>query len=258
MSDDLEDLNLRSEANNRPALLVLVRHGQSARNLAKRGNTYFPDAETRTGLRGEPDHLTPLTELGHQQARQTGIALRDTFGLFDYLYHSGYVRTFQTAEGLLTAYTPAERTQIHLRHNLFLREREAGYTFDMTTDEANAAFPWLQEYWETFGRFFARPPGAESLADVAQRVYMFLGMLFRDRANQRVLVVCHGGTMRMFRFWLERWTYEEVVNRWDSESIPNCGVVTYRYSTDNGRLVLVDEVCQKPSNPARNFRPENQ
>jgi len=87
---------------------------------------------------------------------------------------------------------------------------------------------------------------------------MFLGMLFRDRANQRVLVVCHGGTMRMFRFWLERWTYEEVVNRWDSESIPNCGVVAYRYSPDNGRLVLVDEVCQKPSNPEPSFRLKNQ
>ena len=160
--------------------------------------------------------------------------------MFDYLYHSGYQRTLQTAEGLLSAYPLNERERIRVRHNLFLREREVGYTFDMTTDEVDAAFPWLQEYWETFGRFFARPPGGESLADVAQRVYMFLGMLFRDRAHQRVLCVCHGGTMRMFRFWLERWTYEEVADRWDKDTIPNCATLTYRYSAEAGRLVLVD------------------
>jgi broad specificity phosphatase PhoE len=237
------ELNQPVTGHKRPALLVLVRHGQSVRNLAKRGNTYFPDADTRDGLRGQPDHLTPLTETGLAQALDAGVLLRTTFGGFDYLYHSGYQRTIQTAEGILSAYQLEERAHTRIRHNLFLREREVGYTFDMTTDEANAAFPWLQEYWETFGRFFARPPGAESLADVAQRVYMFLGMLFRDRADQRVLVVCHGGTMRMFRFWLERWTYEEVVKRWDTEPIPNCGVMTYRYSREDGRLVLVPTVC---------------
>lgn len=239
MIDQQHELNRPVGGHKRPALLVLVRHGQSARNLAKRGNTYFSDAETRDGLRGEPDHVTPLTETGLAQARDAGIYLRSTFGCFDYLYHSGYQRTIQTAEGILSAYPLDERAQMRVRHNLFLREREAGYTFDMTTEEANTAFPWLQEYWETFGRFFARPPGAESLADVAQRVYMFLGMLFRDRADQRVVVVCHGGTMRMFRFWLERWTYDEVVKRWDTDTIANCGVVTYRYSPEAGRLVLV-------------------
>ena len=83
----------------------------------------------------------------------------------------------------------------------------------------------LQEHWDTFGRFFARPPGGESLADVAQQVYLFLGMLFRDRVGARVLVVSHGGTMRMFRYLLERWTYDDVVERWSSEPISNCGVV---------------------------------
>ncbi len=119
----------------------------------------------------------------------------------------------------------------------------------MTTAEVNLAFPWLQEYWETSGRFFARPPGAESLADVAQRVYKFLGMLFRDRASQRVIVVSHGGTMRMFRFWLERWCYEEVLDRWTTEPIRNCGVITYRYSPEAGRLVLGREIACR-ENPA--------
>lgn len=81
-----------------------------------------------------------------------------------------------------------ERSHIQLRHHLSLRERDTGYTFDMTTAEAETAFPWLQDYWNTYGPIFGRPPGCESLADVARRVYLFLSMLFRDRGGQRVLV----------------------------------------------------------------------
>jgi broad specificity phosphatase PhoE len=79
----------------------------------------------------------------------------------------------------------------------------------MTEAEAEAAFPWLEEYWRTFGGFMARPPGGESLADVVGRVHMFLDVLFRDRIGQKVLVVTHGGTIRCFRFALERWHYSQ-------------------------------------------------
>ncbi len=225
---------------------MLVRHGQSVRNLAKAGNAYFVDAKTRDSLRGQPDHSSPLTATGLEQARRTGAWLREMYGPFDYVYHSGYQRTIQTADEILSAYSADEQSRTAVRHHLFLREREVGYTFDMTTEEANAAFPWLQEHWETSGRFFARPPGAESLADVAQRVYMFLGMLFRERAGQRILLVCHGGTMRMFRFWLERWTYQEVVDKWETEAIPNCGVLAYGYHPTERRLIR-EAIRETPS-----------
>ena len=39
-----------------------------------------------------------------------------------------------------------------------------------TKEEAEKSFPWLREYWETFGGFFARPPGGESLADVRAKM----------------------------------------------------------------------------------------
>ena len=94
------------------------------------------------------------------------------------------------------------------RMNIFIRERDPGFTYDMTEEEAEAAFPWLNEYWHTFGGFMARPPGGESLADVVGRVHTFLDTLFRDRAGQKVLVVTHGGTIRCLRFALERWNYE--------------------------------------------------
>jgi 2,3-bisphosphoglycerate-dependent phosphoglycerate mutase len=223
---------------NRPSRLVLIRHAASQRNEAKKGSVYFADDEARLRIKGIPDYKVPLTGVGHEQARQTGVKLRESFGAPDYLYHSGYQRTIETSEEILEAYTPEERELIKIRMNPFVRERDAGHAYDMTKEEAETAFPWLQEHWDTFGGFFARPPGGESLSDVANRVYNFINMLFRDRVGQSVFVVTHGGTLRSFRFLLERWSYDQAL-RWPEGNSPhNCGITDYEYDPRTGRLVL--------------------
>jgi broad specificity phosphatase PhoE len=224
----------------RPALLVFLRHAQSERNLAKKGNRYFLDDEARKAVQGVADHRTPLTDRGRQQAQETGVCLRRDFGVFDYAYHSGYRRTRETLENVLGAYPEDERRRVQIRHHLFLRERDTGYTFDMTTAEAESAFPWLQDYWNTYGPIFGRPPGGESLADVAKRAYLFLGMLFRERSGQRVLVVTHGGTLWMFRMLLERWTWEEAEERFRTGSVPQCSATDYVFDPKSRRLILHD------------------
>ena len=120
----------------RPALLVIVRHAESARNQAKKGSVYFADDAARRVVRGTPDHLIELTEDGRKQAAQTGHAIRERFGAFNYVYTSGYARTEQTAEGILAAYPAEERERMKLRMNIFIRERDPGYTYDMTEAEA--------------------------------------------------------------------------------------------------------------------------
>lgn len=224
----------------RPALLVLVRHGQSQRNVVKKKNRFYLDDESRQSVKGIPDHLIALTDEGHRQAAVTGRALRETFGVFDYVVHSGYTRTIETTEGLLAAYSPEERERMTLRHHLFIRERDGGHTYDMTDAEASASFPWLQDYWNTFGPFFARPPGGESLAQVCERVYAFLQRLARNMAGKRVLVVSHAGTLWCFRYVLERWTYDEAEHRFNTEPMPNCGVTWYHHDAAAKRLVLGD------------------
>jgi len=214
----------------RPELLVLVRHGESQRNVAKKDNRYFPDDEARRYVKGIPDHKIALTENGKRQAVETGRALRERFGAFDYVYHSGYQRTIETCEGILQGYAEEERAKIKVRHNLFIRERDSGHAYDMTTAEAEAAFPWMAEYWQTVGSFFAYPPGGESQAQVCQRVYLFLNMLFRERGGQKVLTVIHGGTLRAFRYLLERLNYDEVTDLFRAEAAGNCSVTTYRYN----------------------------
>ena len=222
----------------RPCRLVLVRHAESQRNAAKKGSTYFADEEARALVRGIPDYRISATDEGRQHAERTGMWLRERFGTFDYAYHSGYVRTEQTLEGILLAYTEQERSRIKIRMNPFIRERDPGYTYDMTEEEAEQTFPWLKDHWKTFGGFFARPPGGESLSDVANRCYSFVNMLFRDRADANVLAVTHGGTLRCLRFLLERWDYERALKWPQGESPKNCGATVYEYDQVVGRLIL--------------------
>jgi broad specificity phosphatase PhoE len=225
---------------NRPALLVLVRHGESMRNVAKKRNRFYLDDEARRAVAGVPDHRIPLTAEGHRQACVTGASVRARFGVFDTVFHSGYRRTVDTTNAILAAYTDEERSRMRVRHHLFIRERDAGHAYDMTDAEAMAAFPWLQDYWTTFGPFFARPPGGESLAQVCERVHSFLQKLARTLSGRRVLVVTHGGTLWCFRYVLEGWTYEEAEQRFRTEAIRNCSVTAYERDESGHRLRLTE------------------
>ena len=48
------------------------------------------------------------------------------------------------------------------------------------------------------------------------------------RAGQKILVVTHGGTLRCFRFLLERWDYARAAAWPEGQAPANCGVTTYR------------------------------
>lgn len=223
----------------RPRLLVIVRHPESLRNKAKQGaGVYFSDEDARRVVKGTPDHEINITSEGIFQADQTGVGLFKEFGTFDYAYHSGYRRTEFGLERMLLQYPEEERLKIEVRMNPFIRERHAGYTYDMTEKEAEKAFPYLKEYWKTFGGFFAKPPGGESLANVVERVHLFINLLFRDRVGEKVLVVTHGGTLRCFRFLLEHWSYDQALAWPSGEEPKNCGVTVYRY---NGNRLELEE-----------------
>jgi 2,3-bisphosphoglycerate-dependent phosphoglycerate mutase len=194
------------------------------RNLAKGGNVFFPNQEARKGLEREPDHRAALTERGVQEAHELGTRLRVEFGTFDAIFHSGYRRTHETAEAVADA---LNQPRPLLREASLLRERDPGYTFNMTAEEASAAYPWLQDYWATVGPLFSRPPGGESLADVAVRVQLFLERTRHELADQRVLLVTHVGTIRMLRFVLEGWTHEQLVGRWADSGVANGSFIAF-------------------------------
>lgn len=71
---------------NRPRRLVLIRHGESLRNKAKKGAVYFASEADREHIRGIPDHKIILTDEGILQAEKTGGALSRLFAPPDYFY----------------------------------------------------------------------------------------------------------------------------------------------------------------------------
>lgn len=219
-----------------PDLLVLVRHAESERNVAKRGRPFFDDVAAAAPFRGRADKETALTEAGQRMARALGEELRERFSAFDAVIDSGYRRTVETADLALEAW-PAVARAAARSSNVLLRERDAGYAVNMTTTEAEAAFPWLQDYWKAEGPFYARPPGGESLADVARRVEVFLYRELASLAGRRALLVSHIGTIQMLRMLLERWPPEDVPQRLAQQPIGNGAIVAYAFDTGEPRLL---------------------
>ena len=220
-----------------PKRLIIVRHAESLRNAVRLGR-YFQNEEAKSMIGDLANHDVPITDIGEAQAAATGVALRERFGAPDTVFHSGYLRTKQTADGLLAAYPQEERRAIDLREHLFIRERDSGYTYDMTEDEAIGTFPFLPRHWSTFGMFFATPVGGESLANVTERTYHFLRELEQEHDGETVLVVTHGYTVRALRYWLEHLSHSDVTK----EAMPdprNCGVTVYERGED-GHLHLVE------------------
>src|SRR5882762_10788570 len=84
-----------------PNHLVILRHGQSEKNLAKQQAQEAGSHSTfGSGLR---DADEPLTDKGRVQARATGMFLASHYA-FDAVFTSPYLRTLQTTEEVLKAF----------------------------------------------------------------------------------------------------------------------------------------------------------
>jgi len=175
------------------------------------------------------------------EAARAGIELRKRFGIPDVIYHSGYERTVGTTRKVLDAYgEAAARDRITVRMNPLIAERDSGYCFHMTKEEAENFFPFLQGYWKIFGPFFARPAGGERLLDVLTRVYLFYmtEFLLGKNAGKTVFIVGHGGVTHCFRFLLEDWDFEQA-RKWTSGSAcTNCGITCYDLDPVSNKMIL--------------------
>jgi broad specificity phosphatase PhoE len=222
-----------------PELFVSIRHAQSLINVVRPGvGAHFTNEGQLAQISGLPDHKIPLTEQGWAQARATGVYLREKFGEFDVAYDSNYLRTAQTLDGILEAYSPQQRAALLRRHSHLIRERERGYTFHMTQAEIGITFPWFQQYSERHGYFYSRPPGGQSPAEMCDQALMFLEHELTNYAGKRVLEVVHGGTMRAQRYVLEHWTPEQLEEAAARDDSRNCGITVYRYCEKGRRLKL--------------------
>jgi len=223
-----------------PDLLVIVRHGQSERNVAKEQAKASGNAIVwGTNLR---DVDTPLTALGVQQAIETGKFFHDRT-TFDVIFSSPYMRTMQTSQHIAEQFPTAPQIMMEER----VREIEFGILDGLTHQGIKERYPEEWARREREGKYWYRPPGGESRPDVALRVHSFLGALTRDFRQKKVLVVCHSVVVLIFRRLLERWDEAKYLEVDQEDDVLNCAMTTYRFDPQEHRLLLdgYNSVCYK-------------
>jgi broad specificity phosphatase PhoE len=152
--------------------LILVRHGESAGNVAAH------EAE-RTGAHRiavpDRDADVPLTPLGVEQAAAVGTRLA---GLAptdhpDIVFSSPFRRAHETAVVALRA-AAMDADGLRPLVDERLRDRDLGILDTLTSLGVDAEFPDEAARRRFLGKFYYRPPGGESWTDVALRIRSFL------------------------------------------------------------------------------------
>ena len=213
-----------------PEKLWLVRHGQSQGNIARDKADQGGHLEIAIDVR---DVDVPLSELGHRQAKATG----DWFAALpkaerpEVLLCSPYVRTRETAKIICEAGALAGGPQRPIIDER-LREREFGVFDRLTTAGIRARFPEEAKHRTMLGKFYHRPPGGESWADVILRLRSMLNTINIHYCDRRVLVVCHQVVVLCFRYILEELDEGAILSIDKQSEILNCGIAAYDFEHD--------------------------
>jgi broad specificity phosphatase PhoE len=216
-----------------PEALLLVRHGESSGNVAR-------DEAEADGLEiidiGLRDVDVPLSDLGQRQARALGrwLARQEEHDRPTTILCSPYVRAQQTAGEALAASGRRHDEVEHVRDER-LREREFGVLDRLTKAGIEAREPQQAELRAFLGKFYHRPPGGESWADVGLRVRSVLDMMCRELAGERVLISTHQVVVLMFRYVLEAMTEADVLALSHADPVAHCSVTSYVCDASVGR-----------------------
>ncbi len=219
-----------------PAKLWLVRHGQSQGNVARDIAHQAGDHEIAIDGR---DVDVPLSDLGHRQAKSAGewFAALPADERPEVILTSPYRRARQTAKAICEAGALSggpERPVVDER----LREREFGIFDRLTTAGIRARFPEESAHRAVLGKFYHRPPGGESWADVILRLRSMLNTINLHYADRRVLVVCHQVVVLCFRYILEELDEAEILRIDRKADVLNCGVCAYGFDSDEQGLCV--------------------
>jgi broad specificity phosphatase PhoE len=218
-----------------PQKLWIVRHGQSAGNVAR-------DAADAAGLAAIDikmrDVDVPLSELGHQQADALGrwFASLPEVGRPEAVLVSPYVRARQTAKAICVAGGVAEQAKQPVVDER-LREREFGLWDRLTTAGVREKYPEQAEQRALLGKFYHRPPGGESWADVILRLRSALDTISLHYADRRVLIVCHQVVVLCLRYILEEMDEAAILAIDKEGDVVNCGVCEYDFEPADEKCV---------------------
>jgi 2,3-bisphosphoglycerate-dependent phosphoglycerate mutase len=185
--------------------IAFIRHAESANNTGDR----------------QDEKEDPLTEKGASQARALGAWWRVQRPVADCFYSSECVRASRTLE---LAFPGESYTQ-----DSRLSEQDLG---DFDRLEPAPITEAYKEYRKVYiSDLDVVPPGGESVRQHQERVTAYLSGHWEEwlRGQKDVVVVCHGGTMRLVRMWVENIPDQEF-SRFFNESadaMPNCQAILY-------------------------------
>lgn len=223
-----------------PARLWIVRHGQSAGNVAR--DAALASGQDRIAL-DIRDVDVPLSELGHQQARALGqwFATLAPAQRPEVLLASPYVRARQTAE-LFRDSGGAALPGVPICADERLREKEFGILDGLTTQGILRLHPEQAAFRKTMGKFYHRSPGGESWCDVILRLRALLDTVCMHHAGQRVMIVAHQVIVLCFRYILEGLDEASLLAIDREGDVANCGVTEYAFQPTehgDGQMALV-------------------
>jgi broad specificity phosphatase PhoE len=190
--------------------LLLVRHGETDWN---RDGRWQGGSDTR------------LNDVGREQAEALAEQLD---GEIDVLYSSDLARARETAEIV------AAKLGLEVRLDPRLRERGFGSWEGLTTTEIEERFADAHRRWLTGEG--AGADDAEAFEDFSARVEDFLSDALRLHPGEEVLVISHGGSIRVIHALATGVDY--VRDHRLIPGVPNCSVA--RYGARDGKLASLD------------------
>jgi probable phosphoglycerate mutase len=212
-----------------PERLWIVRHGESAGNVAR-------EAATLAGLAVidivERDVDVPLSVTGQRQSEALGrwFAAMPASARPNVVLTSPYLRARHTAALIEAAggVVPGAVTSVDER----LREKEFGILDRLTRLGIGQRHPEQAEQRALLGKFYHRPPGGESWCDVILRLRSALDTisLHHSGPESRVLIVAHQVIVLCLRYLLEGMTEDQILAIDREGDVANCGVTSYSFN----------------------------
>ena len=214
--------------------LWLVRHGESIGNVAA----------TRAEIEGlevipldARDADVPLSDTGREQAAALGEWLAGRRGTIDTYWASPYLRARET---LALALAASGDTTVLVDERL--RDRELGILDLLTRTGVARRHPDEMARRKHLGKFYHRPPGGESWADVALRLRSFLREVL-EGPGESTMMVAHDAVVMLLLYVLLPLGEEELLAFAGEHTVLNASV-THLVRADAGwELVEFSDVA---------------
>jgi len=215
-----------------PSTLWLVRHGQSAGNVAR--DAAHSEGLARIALSSR-DVDVPLSQLGREQASALGHWFRPLGSTSqpDIVLSSPYVRAIETAQLFRAAggCDAEERICIDER----LREKEFGILDGLTTSGVAELQPEQAAFRQLLGKFYHRPPGGESWVDVIFRLRALMDTISLHYGGRRVIIFGHQVVVLCLRYIIENLSESEILEIDGAGDVANCSITEYCFDPRAGR-----------------------